>query len=182
LAPPFWPRHCNHCHIEQEIFHQIKMSSDYDFMKIALSAAEEAYQSGEVPVGAVLVREGNILAQAHNAPITNNDPSAHAEMLVLRQAAEKMGNYRLTGTELYVTLEPCIMCAGAIVHARVERVIFGARDPKCGAVISLYNIFNDKRLNHQVKVTEGILKEECGEIISRFFREKRVTSASASAT
>ena len=158
------------------------MSTDYDFMKIALEEAEAAYRRGEVPVGAVLVREGNILARAHNSPIANNDPSAHAEMLVLRQAAEKIGNYRLAGTELYVTIEPCVMCAGAIVHARMERVIFGARDPKCGAVVSLYNILDDKRLNHQVKITEGILKEECGEIISRFFREKRVTSAPASAT
>jgi tRNA(adenine34) deaminase len=158
------------------------MSTDYDFMKIALTEAEDAYRRGEVPVGAVLVREGNILAQAHNSPIANNDPSAHAEMLVLRQAAEKIGNYRLAGTELYVTLEPCIMCAGAIVHARLSRVIFGARDPKCGAVVSLYNILDDKRLNHQVRITEGILSQECGEIMSRFFQEKRVTSAPASAT
>ncbi|HNQ66576.1 MAG TPA: tRNA adenosine(34) deaminase TadA [Smithella sp.] len=157
------------------------MSTDYDFMKIALEEAQSAYRRGEVPVGAVLVREGNVLARAHNSPIALNDPSAHAEMQVLRQAAEKIGNYRLAGTELYVTIEPCIMCAGAIIHARVERVIFGARDPKFGAVVSLYNILDDKRLNHQVKVTEGVLKEECGEIISRFFREKRVTSAPASA-
>lgn len=153
------------------------MSSDYDFMKMALEEAEAAYRRGEVPVGAVLVREGIVLARGHNSPIVRNDPSAHAEMLVLRQAAEIIGNYRLSGTELYVTLEPCVMCAGAIVHARVERVVFGARDPKYGAVFSLYNILTDKRLNHQVKITEGILKEECGEIISRFFREKRVTSA-----
>ena len=146
-------------------------------MKIALEEAESGYRRGEVPVGAVLVREGIVLAQDHNSPIATNDPSAHAEMLVLRKAAQVMGNYRLAGTELYVTIEPCIMCAGAIVHARVERVIFGARDPKCGAVVSLYNILDDKRLNHQVKITEGILKEECGEIISRFFKEKRVTSA-----
>jgi tRNA(adenine34) deaminase len=158
------------------------MSTDYDFMKIALEEAQDGYRRGEVPVGAVLVREGNILARAHNAPIGMNDPSAHAEMLVLRKAAEIMGNYRLAGTELYVTIEPCIMCAGAIVHARVERVIFGARDPKFGAVASLYNILDDKRLNHQVKVTEGIMGDECGEIISRFFKEKRVTSAPASAT
>ena len=157
------------------------MSTDYDFMKIALEEAQSAYRRGEVPVGAVLVREGNVLARAHNSPIALNDPSAHAEMLVLRQAAEKIGNYRLAGTELFVTIEPCVMCAGAIVHARVERVIFGVRDPKVGAVVSLYNILDDKRLNHQVKVTEGVLKEECGEIISRFFREKRVTSAPASA-
>ena len=148
-------------------------------MKIALAQAEDAYRRGEVPVGAVLVREGNILAQAHNSPIAKNDPSAHAEMLVLRQAAELIGNYRLAGAELYVTLEPCIMCAGAIVHARVERVIFGARDPKCGAVVSLYNILDDKRLNHQVKITDGILSEECGEIISRFFREKRIKADSS---
>ena len=158
------------------------MSTDYDFMKIALAEAESGYRRGEVPVGAVLVREGIILAQAHNSPIANNDPSAHAEMLILRQAGEKLGNYRLARTELYVTIEPCIMCAGAIVHARVERVIFGARDPKFGGVFSLYNILDDKRLNHQVKISEGILKEECGEIISRFFKEKRVTSAPASAT
>jgi len=155
------------------------MSSDYDFMKIALAQAEDAYRRGEVPIGAVLVREGNIMAQAHNSPIAKNDPSAHAEMLVLRQAAELIGNYRLAGAELYVTLEPCIMCAGAIVHARVERVIFGARDPKCGAVVSLYNILDDKRLNHQVKITDGILSEECGEIISRFFREKRIKADSS---
>ena len=158
------------------------MSTDYDFMKIALEEAESGYRRGEVPVGAVLVREGIVLAQAHNSPIANNDPSAHAEMLVLRKAGEKLGNYRLAGTELYVTIEPCIMCAGAILQARVERVIFGARDPKFGGVASLYNILDDKRLNHQVRITEGILKEECGEIISRFFREKRVTSAPASAT
>jgi tRNA(adenine34) deaminase len=158
------------------------MSTDYDFMKVALEEAEEAYRRGEVPVGAVLVREGNILAQAHNSPIAKSDPSAHAEMLVLRQAAELIGNYRLAGAELYVTLEPCLMCAGAIVHARIERVIFGARDTKYGAVVSLYNILDDRRLNHQVKITEGILREECGEIMSRFFREKRVTSAPASAT
>jgi len=155
------------------------MSSDYDFMKKALEEAQEAYRRGEVPVGAVLVREGIILARAHNSPIVNNDSSAHAEMLVLRQAGDKIGNYRLAGTELYVTLEPCIMCAGAIVHARVERVIFGARDPKCGAVVSLYNILDDKRLNHQVKITDGILSEECGEIISRFFREKRIKADSS---
>jgi len=155
------------------------MSTDYDFMKIALTEAEEAYRHGEVPVGAVLVREGNILARAHNSPIVKNDPSAHAEMLVLRQAGEKIGNYRLAGAELYVTLEPCIMCAGAIVQARLTRVIFGARDPKCGAVVSLYNILHDVRLNHQVEITEGILREECGEIMSRFFQQKRIKADSA---
>jgi tRNA(adenine34) deaminase len=154
------------------------MQTDIDFMKIALKEAQEAYSHGEVPVGAVLVLEGNILAQAHNSPITRNDPSAHAEMLALRQAGEKIGNYRLAGAELYVTLEPCVMCAGAIVQARLARVIFGARDPKCGAVGSLYNILTDERLNHQVEITEGILREECGEILSRFFQKKRVKADS----
>jgi tRNA(adenine34) deaminase len=155
------------------------MSSDYDFMKIALEEAKEAYRCGEVPVGAVLVLEGNILARSHNSPIIKNDPSAHAEMLVLRQAGEKISNYRMTGAELYVTLEPCVMCAGAIIQARLARVIFGARDPKCGAVGSLYNILTDERLNHQVEITEGILREECGEILSRFFQQKRVKADSS---
>ena len=154
------------------------MQTDIDFMKIALDEAREAYRCGEVPIGAVLVLESNILAQAHNSPIMRNDPSAHAEMLVLRQAGEKIGNYRLAGAQLYVTLEPCVMCAGAIVQARLARVIFGARDPKCGAVGSLYNILTDERLNHQVEITEGILREECGEILSRFFQQKRVKAVS----
>ena len=132
-----------------------------------------------MPIGAVLVQDGRILAQAHNAPIACNDPSAHAEMLAIRKACEKTGNYRLTGAALYVTLEPCVMCAGAILQARLARVIFGARDPKAGAVVSLYQILNDNRLNHQVDVTEGILQEECGEILSRFFKEKRIRADSA---
>lgn len=155
------------------------MHTDYDFMKIAIAEAQKAFDRDEVPVGAVVVCEGKILSRAHNSPISLNDPSAHAEMLALRQAAEEIGNYRLVGAELYVTLEPCIMCAGAIVLARLKRVIFGARDQKCGAVASLYNILTDERLNHQVEVTEGILQEDCGEIMSRFFREKRVRAHSA---
>jgi len=155
------------------------MQTDDNFMKIALEEAQAAYDCGEVPVGAIVVQEGRILAQAHNSPITRNDPSAHAEMLALRQAAETYGNYRLLGAELYVTLEPCIMCAGAIIQARLARVIFGARDPKSGAIVSLYKILTDERLNHQVEITEGILQEECGEILGRFFRQKRVTSAPA---
>jgi tRNA(adenine34) deaminase len=155
------------------------MQNDYDFMTMALEEASLAYGKEEVPVGAVLVCAGRVVARAHNAPITSNDPSAHAEMLVLRQAAGVTGNYRLSGYELYVTLEPCIMCAGVIIQARLARVIFGARDPKSGAVASLYEILTDVRLNHQVAVTEGILKEECGEILSRFFRQKRIVTASA---
>jgi tRNA(adenine34) deaminase len=154
------------------------MQNDYDFMAMALEEASLAYSKDEVPVGAVLVCDGRVVARAHNASITGNDPSAHAEMLVLRQAARMTRNYRLSGSELYVTLEPCIMCAGAIIQARLARVIFGARDPKSGAVVSLYQVLNDNRLNHQVAVTEGILKEECGEILSRFFQQKRIVTAS----
>jgi tRNA(adenine34) deaminase len=157
----------------------MKMRADNDFMKIALEEAQEAYTCGEVPVGAVLVHKGNILARAHNSPIMSNDPSAHAEMLVLRQAGEKTGNYRLADAELFVTIEPCLMCAGAIIQARVARLIFGARDPKYGAVVSLYNVLNDERLNHQVEITEGILRKDCGEILSRFFREKRIKADSS---
>ena len=155
------------------------MLTDIDFMNIALDEARKAFHQNEVPIGAVLVHEGRILAQAHNAPIAGADASAHAEMLAIRKACEKTGNYRLTGAELFVTLEPCVMCAGAILQARLKRVIFGARDPKAGAVASLYHILNDNRLNHQVDVTEGILQEACGEILSRFFREKRIRAESA---
>jgi tRNA(adenine34) deaminase len=156
------------------------MKTDEEYMQIALDEARKAFDADEVPVGAVVVSEGIILARAYNSPITNNDPSAHAEMLALRKAAAELGNYRLNGASLYVTLEPCVMCAGAIIHARLSRVIFGARDPKSGAIVSLYNILKDERLNHQVEITEEILGDECGEILSRFFRQKRVTSAPAS--
>jgi tRNA(adenine34) deaminase len=155
------------------------MLTDNDFMNIALQEAFIAFKQDEVPIGAVLVQDGQILAQAHNAPIACNDPSAHAEMLALRKACEKTGNYRLTGAALYVTLEPCVMCAGAILQARLARVIFSARDPKAGAVFSLYHVLNDYRFNHQVDVTEGVLQEECGEILSRFFKEKRIRADSA---
>ena len=155
------------------------MLTDIDFMNIALQEAVVGHKQNEVPIGAVLVQEGQILAQAHNAPIASNDPSAHAEMLAIRKACEKTGNYRLTGASLYVTLEPCVMCAGAILQARLARVIFGARDPKAGAAVSLYRILNDNRLNHQVDVTEGVLQEECGKILSRFFKEKRIRADSA---
>ncbi len=156
------------------------MKTDEEYMQIALDEARKAFDANEVPVGAVVVSEGIILARAYNSPITNNDPSGHAEMLALRKAADALGNYRLNGASLYVTLEPCVMCAGAIIQSRLSRLIFGARDPKSGAVVSLYNILKDERLNHQVEITEGILSDECGEILSRFFRQKRVTSAPAS--
>lgn len=149
---------------------------DEKWMRLALEEAFLARESEEVPVGAVIVRGEELLAQAHNSPITLNDPSAHAELLAIRRAAAVLGNYRLAGTILYVTLEPCLMCAGAILQARVGRVVFGAADPKGGAVVSLYRLFDDRRLNHAVAVTEGVHREACVEIISGFFRAKRLIS------
>jgi tRNA(adenine34) deaminase len=155
----------------------VTVDVDEQWMRIALEEAVLARAAGEVPVGAVLVRGEECLARAHNRPISLCDPTAHAEILVLRLAAAAAGNYRLTGTTLYVTLEPCPMCAGAILHARIGRVVFGAADPKNGAVVSLYRLFNDQRLNHAVTLTEGILREDCAEILSGFFRAKRLLSA-----
>ena len=145
-------------------------------MRLALEEAALALSAGEVPVGALIVEGEELLARAHNAPIAMNDPSAHAELLAIRRASAARGNYRLTGTTLYATLEPCLMCAGAIIQARIGRVVFGARDPKNGAVVSLYRLFEDRRLNHAVAVTEGVLREACAEILSGFFREKRLLS------
>jgi len=150
------------------------MDRDEIFMRLALAEAEKALQAGEVPVGAVVVRGGEVIASAHNRPVGLKDPSAHAEILALRRAAAVEGNYRLAGTTLYVTIEPCLMCAGALIHARVSRLVFGAPDPKGGAVVSLYGVLQDGRLNHRVEATGGVLREACSEILSRFFREKRL--------
>ena len=150
------------------------MDRDESFMRLALAEAEKALLAGEVPVGAVVVRGDEVIASAHNGPVGLKDPSAHAEILALRRAAEAVGNYRLAETTLYVTIEPCLMCAGALIHARVSRLVFGAQDPKGGAVVSLYGVLGDGRLNHRVEVTGGVLGEACGEILSRFFREKRL--------
>jgi len=150
------------------------MGRDEEFMRLALTEAEKALLAGEVPVGAVVVRGGEVVASAHNGPVGLKDPSAHAEILALRRAAAAEGNYRLAGTTLYVTIEPCLMCAGALIHARVSRLVFGASDPKGGAVVSLYGVLQDARLNHRVDVTGGVLREACSEILSRFFREKRL--------
>jgi tRNA(adenine34) deaminase len=147
---------------------------DEKWMRIALAEAGRAREGGEVPVGAVIVRDGVLIASAHNSPISLHDPSAHAEILAIRAAAAAIENYRLAGTTLYVTLEPCLMCAGAILHARIERLVFGAADPKGGVAVSLWRLFEDRRLNHAVAVTEGILREACAEILSGFFREKRL--------
>ena len=143
-------------------------------MKKALQLAQQAAERGEVPVGAVLVgEEGEILAEAFNQPISLCDPTAHAEILALREGARKLGNYRLLGTTLYVTLEPCPMCAGALVYARVKRLVFGAFDPKTGACGSVYNIVCDERLNHRLEVSGGVLEEEARALLQRFFKERR---------
>jgi tRNA(adenine34) deaminase len=150
-------------------------SQDEQFMGEALYQARLSLDAGEVPVGAVLVgTDGKILAHAHNFPISLNDPTAHAEILALRQAAEILGNYRLPGTTLYVTMEPCLMCTGALIYARVQRLVFGAPDPKAGACVSLYNIPGDTRLNHRLEVVGGVREAECRELVQRFFREKRL--------
>jgi tRNA(adenine34) deaminase len=152
-----------------------KLSNEYlQLMKLALSEAEKAGQIGEVPVGAVLVSEnGAILASNYNRTIKLADPTAHAEMLALREAALKINNYRLLNTTLVVTVEPCIMCMGAIVHARISRVVFGANDPKWGAAGSLYNYAEDDRLNHRVEIVKGVCEPECRSLMQDFFRAKR---------
>lgn len=151
--------------------------NDEMFMELALEEARAARAAGEVPVGAVITRGNDILARAHNLPIALHDPSAHAEIMAIRAAAKVLGNYRLVGTTLYVTLEPCTMCCGAIIQARIGRLIFGARDAKSGAVVSLHHLLDDGRLNHNVAITEGVRGNICAEIMSGFFREKRITSA-----
>ena len=146
---------------------------DHQFMMQALEQAKLAAQEGEVPVGAVLVQHGKVISKAFNRPISNHDPSAHAEMLALRSAAGEIENYPLPGSTLYVTLEPCVMCAGAMLHARVDRVVFGARDPKTGAAGSVVDIFSINQLNHQTTVDGGILESECGQVLRDFFKERR---------
>ncbi|WP_353431781.1 tRNA adenosine(34) deaminase TadA [Polynucleobacter sp. MWH-UH23A] len=146
---------------------------DHQFMQQAIEQAQLAALEGEVPVGAVLVRNGKVISKAFNRPITHHDPSAHAEMLALRAAAKAEENYRLPGSTLYVTLEPCTMCAGAMLHARVERVVYGAPDPKTGAAGSVLDVFSSKQINHQTTVEGGVMGEECGQLLRSFFKERR---------
>jgi len=146
---------------------------DRQFMQQALEQAGLAALAGEVPVGAVMVRDGEVISKAFNKPITNHDPSAHAEMLALRQAALSEENYRLPGTTLYVTLEPCTMCAGAMLHARVDRIVYGAKDPKTGAAGSVLDVFSSKQINHQTVIEGGMMAEECGQLLRDFFKERR---------
>jgi len=148
-------------------------SADVAFMEQAMAMARQAENSGEVPVGAVLVKENEIIAAGGNCPISTHDPSAHAEMVTLRAAAQQLGNYRLTDTTLYVTLEPCVMCAGAIVHARVQRLIYAATDPKAGAAGSVFDIFASPRVNHQVEVLGGLLADESRSLLQSFFKSRR---------
>lgn len=142
-------------------------------MEYALGLAEQAAAQDEVPVGAVVVRDDEILGEGWNRPISGNDPTAHAEIVALRAAAQSLENYRLCGATLYVTLEPCLMCAGAMVHARIERLVFGASDPRRGAVNSTGRVFESQGLNHQVQAEGGIMSEQCGRRLQAFFQERR---------
>ncbi|HUX09894.1 MAG TPA: tRNA adenosine(34) deaminase TadA [Terriglobia bacterium] len=146
---------------------------DSQWMWEALREARRGYREGEVPVGAIVVQEGKVIARAHNRPVRLSDPSAHAEILALRRAGRKLGNYRLPGCTLYVTIEPCAMCVGAIIQARIQRLVVGAMDPKAGACGSVLAVLNNRKLNHQVVLSSGILQAECAAILREFFRERR---------
>ncbi len=147
--------------------------SDAEFMREALLLAAQAEEQGEVPVGALVVRDGEVVGRGWNRPITGCDPTAHAEIVALRQAAENLDNYRLSGCTLYVTIEPCTMCAGAIVHSRIGRLVFGAAEPKAGVVLSNGQLLNADNLNHKVAYEGGVLADECSEIMSAFFKKRR---------
>lgn len=151
-------------------------TKDIDWMHLALEQAKKAEIVGEVPVGAVLVQNNELIATSHNQVITLNDPSAHAEILALREAGQVLNNYRLPGSCLYVTLEPCIMCMGTIIQARIERLVFGATDPKSGAAGSVYRVGTDNLLNHSLDITKGVLQGECSSILKGFFKAKRKKS------
>jgi tRNA(adenine34) deaminase len=160
----------------------LRAERDRHFMRLAQQAANTARDAGEVPVGAVLVRDDQVIATGFNHPISAHDPSAHAEMVALRAAAQILGNYRLPGCELYVTLEPCLMCAGAIIHARLARVIFGAHDPKTGACGSVINAFAHAQLNHHTQVTGGVLEHECSAALKAFFADRRRSRQASSSS
>ena len=147
--------------------------SDEDFMAQALDLAREAQAAGEVPVGAVVVKDGVVVGRGYNRPISSRDPSAHAEMIALRDAAARLGNYRLSGCDLFVTVEPCVMCAGAIMHARIGRLVFGARDSKTGACGSVIDVFGEARLNHHTRVVDNVLPEAARDLLQAFFSARR---------
>ena len=150
------------------------MADDAEFMGIALDEARQAAAEGEVPVGAVVVQAGRVLGRGHNRPIATADPTAHAEIVALREASREAANYRLPGAVLYVTVEPCSMCCGAVLHARLGRVVYGAADPKAGAARSLYRLLDDPRMNHMAIVTDGVRSAECASLLSEFFRSRRL--------
>ncbi len=149
------------------------MDNDKYWMEYALTLAKQAEAHGEVPVGAVIVQNGKIIGEGYNRPIANHDPTAHAEIQALRQACQKQQNYRLPGTTLYVTLEPCLMCAGAILHARVERVVFATKEPKMGGTGSCFDVFNTQQLTHHVQCEHGLLAQKSSELLISFFSKKR---------
>lgn len=151
----------------------VGINSDQAFMTRALELARQARDRGEVPVGAIVVHEGAVIGEGFNQPISLADPSAHAEMQAIRMAARRLDNYRLLDATLYVTLEPCAMCAGAMVHARIKRLVYGAADPKTGATGSVFNLVQTERLNHRLEVEGGVMKKECGELLKDFFRKRR---------
>ena len=150
--------------------------ADAAFMRLALAAAGQARREGEVPVGAVVVKDGAVIAVGHNQPIGRHDPTAHAEIVALRAAAEKLGNYRLPGCELYVTLEPCAMCSGAMMHARLARVVYAASDPKTGVCGSVLDLFGHAVLNHHTEVVGGVLADEASSLLKSFFAERRASA------
>jgi len=156
-----------------KVFRFKNKNDDTYFMRLALEEAKRAFLEEEVPVGAILVKDGDIVAKAHNQRETSQDPTGHAEILALRIGADKSKNWRLTNATLYVTKEPCIMCAGAMLNARLGRLVYGCKDEKAGAVDSLYKLLSDGRLNHQIEVVSGILEEECSDILQRFFKARR---------
>lgn len=148
-------------------------NTDQDFMRLALEQAAAAEKLGEVPIGAVIVCDGKVIAGGHNRNLTDRDPTAHAEVVALREAARAVGNHRLGGCSMFVTIEPCAMCAGALVHARLDRLVYGAADPKAGAVASVMQVLNHPALNHRMEITSGVLEADCSDIMQRFFRERR---------
>ena len=150
------------------------IEADIDYMQIALSLGRQAAQNGEVPVGAIVVKDGVVIGRGSNAPITLQDPTAHAEIIAMREAAQHIGNYRLVGCTLYVTLEPCAMCSGTIQHARIAKLVYGASDPKTGACGSVINLMNEPKLNHHCEVISGVLAQECGAVLTEFFKQRRL--------
>jgi tRNA(adenine34) deaminase len=152
-------------------------SSDAAWMELALEQARRGAEAGEVPVGALVIKDGKIIGHGHNRNLLDNDPTSHAEIVAMRQAAATLGNHRLLGCEMFVTIEPCAMCAGTMIHARIARLVYGAADPKAGAVSSVLQVVNHPRLNHKMEVTAGVLADRCSHVLQEFFKKKRADSS-----